>query len=154
MDGDSVTEEPSQPQNTSLTKLFIDAFPQYLVMGMTYDEYWHQTPSLARAYRKAYEIKIRNDEWSRWRQGAYIYDALLKVSPVMRAALSNNKVEPGKYPDEPWPLTEKEFMEQQERERQSRFMKMLSSMNAESSRNKILAKQESKREEVKTDADD
>ena len=110
-------------------------FPSYIVMGMTYQQFWHGQAWLAKAYRDAYEMQQKNAEWDRWRQGAYFYDALLRVAPVMRASFSKTKVEPGKYPDEPWPLTAKEAQEREEAKRRRTFEQMLAKMNAESERN-------------------
>ena len=110
-------------------------FPSYIVMGMTYQQFWHGQAWLAKAYRDAYEMQQKNAEWDRWRQGAYFYDALLRVAPVMRASFSKTKVEPGKYPEEPWPLTAKEAQEREEAKRRRTFEQMLAKMNAESERN-------------------
>ena len=82
MDGDDLSEsEPSEPK--ILAEIFRLAFPYYLAMGMTYDEYWRDDPTLVRDYRKAWEIRKKNDEFDRWRRGMYFYDALLRVSPVV-----------------------------------------------------------------------
>lgn len=112
----------------------MEVFPYYLAMGMSYHEFWRESPSLVRAYRKAYEIRQRNEEWARHRQGAYIYNALLCVAPVMRAALSKTKVEPGKYPDEPYPLTEKELREREERRERENYERYIAKMEADSER--------------------
>ena len=133
MDGDPVTGEPSAP--ITYTDAFSQLFPQYMVMGMTYDEYWNGHAILTKYYREAYDLRNHNDEWDRWRRGAYFYDALLRVAPVMRTTFGNGKVEAGKYPEEPWPLTEKEAKEREirrERENTERFIKQL---EAESERN-------------------
>ena len=149
MDGDHVTGEPSEePQEISLAAVFINAFPQYLVMGMTYDEYWCKPAWLARAYRDAWEVKQKNDEVGRWRQGAYIYDALLKVSPILRA-FGKGKVEPGKYPEEPYPISDKESKQREEAQQTDSMKRMFEQLTLESAANK--AKQQ---REAKTDGDD
>lgn len=131
MEGAPVTGEPSDGDNSeavSLVETFRKLCPMYMVMGMTYDQFWHCNTVVHKAYREAWEIHKQNDEWSRWRQGAYFYDALLRVAPVMRSSMSKTHVEPGKYPDEPWPLTEKEAKERElrrERENTERFIKQL-----------------------------
>ena len=101
---------------TSFTEIFMEAFPQYLSMGMSYDEFWNYDPSLVKAYRKAWEMKVSQRNWEMWMQGGYIYDALLKVAPVMASGGmgGKGKVEPGKYPDRPYPLTEKEVKAQED----------------------------------------
>lgn len=142
MDGDPVTGEPSQHDDKdgggtadapkTYTEVFMKVFPKYLTMGMTYEQFWHGPAWLVRAYRESYNDRIRDEEWARWRQGAYFYDALLRVAPVMRAAFGKGKVEPGKYPQRPWPLTEKEAQEQEAEDRQKRFERFIAVLNKES----------------------
>lgn len=143
MDSDPVTGELSSENSgdwggnrtdapKTYTEVFMKVFPQYMIMGMTYEQFWHGPAWLAKAYRKAHEGRIRNEEWARWRQGAYFYDALLRVAPVMRAAFGKGKVEPGKYPQRPWPLTEKEAQEQEAEDRRQRFERFMAMLNKES----------------------
>lgn len=133
MDGDPVTGEPSdEPEKPlTLTEVFYAVWPQYLAMGMTYEQFWRGPARLAKDYREAQELKNKREEWARWRQGAYFYDALLRVAPIMRASFGGGKAEAGKYPDEPWPLTEKEAKERQQREARERYYKMRSKLMAE-----------------------
>ena len=163
MDGNSVEEKPSQDQThsgggddensapTSYTELFMSVFPSYMVMGMTYEQFWHGPAWLAKAYRDAYEIKKRNEEWSRWRQGAYFYDALRRVAPVMRAAFGKGRVKAEKYPDLPWPLTEKEAIEREEAEKRQRFERFMAMLNKESE--DTLKKQQEETDEAKVVSD-
>lgn len=135
MGGVDVAEAPpAEKRWTTLTQLFKEAFPKYLAMGMTYKEFWRMSPSLVRDYREAYDIRFHAEEWARWRQGAYIYEALLKVAPVMRAALGKGTVTPGEYVTEPWPLTEKEAREREEAKQMEAFRRMLADMQATSKR--------------------
>lgn len=116
------------------TELFRKVWPEYLAIGMSYDEFWRMDASLARDYRKAYEIRQRREEWARWRQGAYIYDALLRVAPVLRA-FGKGKVEAGEYPDEPYPLTNREAEERMEARRRQKMERMLEVFKRESAEN-------------------
>lgn len=139
MDGDvddeqEPSEEEEQHESVSLTEIFNEAFPQYLFMGMSYEEYWRGKPGLVRAYRKAWKMKREERNWEMWMQGAYFYNALLCVAPVMRAALSKEKVEPGKYMDAPFPLTEKEAQEQEIARERAETKRMLAKMEADSAR--------------------
>lgn len=157
MDGDAVSD-PSQASGgaetapKSYTEVFIRVFPSFMAMGMTYQQFWYGPAWLTKAYREAYEMRLKNEEWARWRQGAYIYDALLRVAPVLKP-FTKGKVEPGKYPEEPWPMTAKEMREQEESQRRRNFEKMLAAMNAESERNKLkeLSENGRDREPVHTD---
>lgn len=132
MDGDSVTEKLSEKYKniSTITEAFIYIFPQYLLMGMSYDEFWNGPAILAKAYREAHEQRQRQEEWGRWRMGAYIYDAMLRVAPVFRQ--TGKAVEPGKYPDEPWPLTQKEYEEREVAREKQRYEQYIANMRAKS----------------------
>jgi hypothetical protein len=121
-------------------------------MGMTYDQFWNSNTKIHKAYREAYEARQRTDEWSRWRQGLYIYDALLCVAPVMRAAFSKSKVEPGKYPEEPWPISEKEVREREVAAEKDTFERLLANMNATSER-ELKRRAEEAEKEARSDGD-
>ena len=113
-------------------------------MGMTWDEFWHCNTKVHKAVREAWEIKKQYQNWEMWMQGAYFYDALLRVAPVMRAAFGKGKVEPGEYPKEPYPLSLKEAEERKAAREKARFEKMLAVMNHEAAENakKMQAKKE------------
>lgn len=159
MDGDPVTGEPSpfeksdndSAPNMPYTAIFTRVFPEYLAMGMTYKQFWREPSILAKYYRDAFEIRRRQEEWARWRQGAYVFDALLCAAPVMRAAFGKGKVEPGKYPDSPWPLTEKEMREQEEAREKERYERYIANMNAASERELKRRAEEAKRKEATED---
>ena len=96
----------------SYKKTFEDLCGQYLSFGMTYEEYWNGDPEIAKYYRDKHkcERKLRNQEL--WLQGAYIYEALLDVYPVLNP-LSNEK-QPIPYRSEPLPLSDEEYQKQKE----------------------------------------
>ena len=148
MDGDHLSGEPSDTEGNgsdggatvatpkSLGEIFTELCPQYMAMGMSYREFWHSNTKAHRAYRLAWEQRKRYRNWEMWMQGYYAYDALLRVAPVMRAAFGKGRVEPGKYPDMPYPLTEKEAAEREERRRRANFERMLAQMNTEAQTNR------------------
>ena len=103
-----------------------------MAMGMSYEEYWQGPAWLARAYREAFEIKRKQEEWARWRQGAYVFSAIMCAAPVIKPFVKDAK--PGHYPDEPWPITETEAMEQEERREKENYERYLAKMNADSER--------------------
>lgn len=149
MDGDLIEGEPSEDTiPKTLTEVFLRVFPQYLAMGMSYDEFWRGPSSLAKAYREAEELRRQQEEWARWRQGAYIYDALLRVAPVMRASFGGGRVEPGRYPDEPWPLTEKEALERAEAREKENYERYIERMELASAREMKRRAQEAAKKEV------
>lgn len=139
MDGDPVTGEPSDSDSkktalsaTTLAEIFTQLCPHYIALGMTYDEFWHKNTKVHKAYREAWKLRVHHRNWEMWWMGSYVYEALLDVAPVMRAALSKSKVEPGKYSTEPHPLTEQEAIEQEEARRISRLKQFMNTLNAES----------------------
>lgn len=91
-------------------------FPQYLVMGMTYEQYWEGSPFLTVAYRKAYRLRREAENEQAWLQGLYIYDAFAVVLAnvfAKRGAKKKNYIE---KPIDIFPLTEaeKRMREQEE----------------------------------------
>ena len=102
-------------------------------MGMTYELFWEAEPSLAKAYRKADEIKRRRVNEELWLNGIYTCEAL--AATVGNMFTKGTKHE---YPHEPKPITEAEMKERQERERKAReerikakFMAKALSLNAQ-----------------------
>lgn len=113
-----------------------------MAMGMSYDDFWHRNTKVHKAYRDAWEQKKAYRNWEMWWQGGYIYEALLKVAPVMRAAFGKGRVEPGKYSEEPYPLTRKEAEAIQEAKRRRRMENMLAMFRRESTENAIRRQEE------------
>ena len=125
MDGDAVEAEPSQ---LTLTEFFIQMFPVYMSMGMSYDEYWNGPSWLAKSYREAHEMKRKQEEWARHRQGAYFMQALR----VALSGFSKDKTHPEKYPDKPWPISEKDAREHEAEKERANFKKFVAKINADS----------------------
>ena len=123
MDGDAVEAEPS----LTLTEFFIKMFPYYMSMGMSYKEYWHGPAWLVRSYREAYELRMKNEEWARHRQGAYIMKALI----VVMQGFSKDKTHKETYPMEPWPITQREADERQAIKEREGYEKALAQRKAE-----------------------
>ena len=95
-------EVPQTPDN--YRKLFDEAFPSYLAMGMTYDEFYNQDHTLAIAYRKAFELKRNEQNQNLWLLGAYVYQAIARVSPLFNPFSKHPK--PESYLDKPFPIYE------------------------------------------------
>lgn len=70
---------------------------------MTYEQFWEQDCDLVRYYRKAAQIRqdLKNQE--AWLQGAYIYEALIDASPVLRS-FAKKGTKPIPYRDSPYEL--------------------------------------------------
>lgn len=87
----------------SYSDVFYKKFPYYLSIGMTEEQYWDKDCNLVKYYRESYEIKTERMNQEAWLQGMYFYDALARVSPIIRAfAKKGTKAEP--YPEEAYPI--------------------------------------------------
>ena len=75
---------------------------------MSERQYWDEDSTLVTAYRKADEIRMNRRNQEMWLQGAYIYDALCRMSPVLHA-FAKKGTKPAPYPSEPYALTEKQI---------------------------------------------
>lgn len=111
--GDSV-ESPK----VKICEIFDLYFPTYLAMGMTYDLYWNDRPELAKSYRKAHELKAKENNLNMWLQGAYFREAILSTVGNM---FSKSKYE---YISEPFALTKKEAKERDDKKRKAKFERM------------------------------
>ena len=90
--------------------VFYKCLPYYMSIGMTATEYFEGDAELVIYYRKAHELKIKEQNMMLWLQGRYIYDALAEVSPMYN---SFKPSKPMDYNTEPYPLTksEREYIE-------------------------------------------
>ena len=77
--------------------------PIYMSMGVPYHEYWHGDYTQLKHYRKAFELQRERSDYDAWLHGAYIYDALCMVSPVLHA-FAKNGATPHPYHKEPFSM--------------------------------------------------
>lgn len=89
------------------TEKFNELFPYYLSIGMTEEQYWDKDNQLVIAYRKADELRLTRKNQELWLQGAYFYDALCRVSPILHA-FAKKGTKPSPYLTEAYSLTEKQ----------------------------------------------
>lgn len=77
------------------------AFPYYLAIGMSYEQYWNADPYLARDYRQAHKLRneIRNQEL--WMQGMYFYNA---VQTAVYNVFRDKGKQAEKYVEKPYEL--------------------------------------------------
>lgn len=114
---------------TPYTDIFDEQFPYYLAIGMTYDQFWNDDPTLVKAFRKAEEIKTTKANQMAWLQGRYIYDAILRVTPVIGGH------EPIEYLSEAYPIGDtaiekaQEKQEETNRAKAKQFMEMFAVNN-------------------------
>ena len=102
--GDRLTEEDSGAEPKSYGDIFDEAFPHYLVMGMTPEQYWDGESWLKKAYREAYRIRMENEERIRdsqaWLQGVYIREALQSIALIVNGFVPRG-ASPQPYPSKP-----------------------------------------------------
>jgi hypothetical protein len=119
LSGENELYDARSPFST-YTEQFYEVFPYYLSIGMTYEQFWNDDPMLTKYYREAEEIRNEKKNQELWLQGAYIYEAIADLSPVLHA-FAKKGTKPQPYVDSPYPITKK----QQERIRIEKERKML-----------------------------
>lgn len=100
------------------TKIFNEQLPYYLSIGMSADEFWRGDVFLAKAYRKADEIRTERMSAQCWLQGLYIYEALCDVSPIFNP-FAKVGTRPHPYPSEPHPLRPQNETQKREEEKKT-----------------------------------
>lgn len=104
----------------SYTEVFQSAFPFYLSIGMTYEQFWEGQPSLTVDYRKANELKQKRQNLEAWLQGFYVYNAIGAFAEILPAFPKKGaKIQP--YMEEPLPITEAESRERAERKQREKM---------------------------------
>ncbi|MFA5675457.1 MAG: hypothetical protein WDA65_02945 [Christensenellales bacterium] len=78
-------DSPSDVKWLTFAELADELCPAYMSMGVPYNEYWHGDYSQLAYYEKAFEMKRERVNHDAWLQGAYVYDALCFVSPILHA---------------------------------------------------------------------
>lgn len=79
---------------------------------MTEEQFWERDCTLVKYYREAEEIKKDRENQMAWLQGMYVYDAIARVSPILKAfGKKGTKAQP--YVSEPYPISKKAVEESQ-----------------------------------------
>ena len=117
---DRLSEE--KPKETfTISKIFHDAFPHYMAMGMSVEEFWDGEPWLVKAYRKAYRIRVENEERTAdrnaWRIGQYIRFALVSV-PITVNGFAPKGHHMQEYPEKPMTMAAEEQKKEKVRKKQ------------------------------------
>lgn len=82
MGSELVGSLPTKLDKAIMAKAFWEAYPAYLNMGMSYDEYWNGDAESCVAYRKANKERLKEKDIMLWRQGLYNYHALCCAAPL------------------------------------------------------------------------
>lgn len=112
MKGGGGDPPPFLESEKSFSRVFDEYFIYFLSMnlGMTSEEYWEQNHSVT-YYRKANEIRLARENYNQWRNGVY----------MIRAISACFGGENSRYLDEPLPMTAKEQLLQEERQRKRQY---------------------------------
>lgn len=124
--GGSEPQQAHSPLST-YTEHFYEIFPYYLSIGMTYDQFWNDDPTLTKYYRKADEMRKEQRNTELWLQGAYIYEALCDVAPILHA-FAKKGAKPREFTATPYPITSRErrrVAEEKERKIAAKGKRML-----------------------------
>jgi hypothetical protein len=103
--------------------------PIYMSMGVPYDEYWHGDYTQLAYFRKAFEIERDRANHDAWLQGAYIYDALCAVSPVLNA-FAKRGTKPMPYLKEPYGMKLDEASTDAPEKKQTKTNEEIQALNA------------------------
>lgn len=104
------------------TEKFEELFPYYLSIGMTEEQYWDRDSKLVVSYRKAEEYRTNRKNQEMWLQGAYVYEAIARISPILHA-FAKKGTKPSPYLAEPFAITEKQAEYKQEEKEKKTFEK-------------------------------
>lgn len=126
-------------------------------MGMTPEQYWDGESWLKKAYRKAYGIRIENEQRiadrNAWLQGIYIRNALQSVALMVNGFVPKGS-QPAEYPDKPM-IEKQEEQKKAEAKKKDEENQMLMQMAlfqafAEQFNKKMEARQEQQENAVVT----
>lgn len=119
----------STPTPQTFSEAFEQKFPYYLSIGMTETQYWDGDPALPKYYRKAEEMRRERYNQEAWLQGMYIYDAILRLVPVLHA-FAKKGTKPKPYVEEPYPISKKEQIDLKQKKEKKVFDKGKAVMEA------------------------
>lgn len=128
MDGELVESDPSAPH--SFEEAFYACFPYYLSVGMTEGQFWDGDPLLPKYFRRADDLRRQRQNEGAWLQGMYIYDAISRLSPLIRP-MGKKGTKPKPYVEEPYPIDQEKVKELEKKkekataEKGHRFMQAL-----------------------------
>jgi hypothetical protein len=129
-----VEDEPSIGLSSNVklrtfAELADELCPQYMSIGVPYNEYWHGDYTQLAYYRKAFELQRERVNYDAWLQGAYVYDALCMVSPILQA-FAKRGTKPVPYHKEPYGANEGEAGELEKPGKTAEEMQAIQATNA------------------------
>ena len=125
--------------------VFEAACPKYLAIGMAYEQYWDGDVCAHKAFREAQKIRLSEANQLAWLQGVYVYEALLDITPYLKAF---SKGKPKPYSKEPYDLFKEQREAREEREAKKRYERIKAGVAAFAKAQKEKRAKESKEQEV------
>ena len=107
------SEVDDTPASLKIINYLNELCSHAIALGMSMKEYWQDDPALITFYIEAENIRQRKRNYELWLQGAYIYNAIGCLVPVLNPFSKDHKAKP--YLDSPIPLTEEERQQAIER---------------------------------------
>lgn len=108
--GDELVDAPKK----TWKEQFEEAFPYYLMYGMTESQYWDGDCLLVKYYRKKDELEQDRLNEQLWMQGLYVYEAIIRLAPALVPFAKNPNIE--KYLEKPFPRTSSAMENEKEQE--------------------------------------
>ena len=96
---------------------------------MTYEQYWDGDTDAHKYYKRAYKLKVEDENRNAWLSGMYIYEALVDVSPLLRAFSKAKSASP--YRSEPielWKSADERAQERQKKREDAAMKKAKTAM--------------------------
>ena len=121
----SEEEKDKKPLSKTASEYFHEAFPMYLAIGMTYEEFWEKESWLVKSYRKAQKIKHDEVNYSAWLHGVYVLNALQSGVPVILNGIAKEKIDLPSFPEKPIDFSENQRKKQEQKQMELQRAKML-----------------------------
>lgn len=90
-----------------------------MLIGMSRDEFWNGDCEAVIDYRKADELRQKRKSEDDWVLGAYIFDLLLRLSPIPVVMTDSRNVK-REYMDKPYWKEDKKLLNPEEQEKMAK----------------------------------
>ena len=91
---------------------------------MTWEQFWDGDARMPKYYRQADEMRKRRKNEELWLQGAYVYEAIADLVPVLHA-FAKKGAKPQPYLEEPYALTKAEVSDRAEKTKRREYDKKM-----------------------------
>lgn len=130
MEGESGLDSPSETVRLlTFAELADELCPQYMSIGVSFQEYWHGDYTQLAYYAKAFEVQRERANHDAWLQGAYIYDAICMVAPILHA-FAKTGTKPLPYHKEPYGMKLDEASTDAPEKKQTKTNEEIQALNA------------------------